>query len=532
MRRLFLWGVIGFLFFSVLFSCSGKSISITSLDPTNRLINSVSFVLTVNGSNFSSNSVVIFDDSQLQTTYVSDSQLTAVVETASTQAATGKLQSSLSALPDKSVKVYVKDGEEESNKMDFILYSSWTFTDSKEVASDQSATGDHQVLTDDLDGNLYSVWQKLDPYSESSRIYFSKSSNSGTSWSSPLDVSGDSFLKQYGQLSIPNLCIDNQDVLRIIWTGGDVSSAGIFNYVSLSSNKGSSFSDPVRITSDSASYKASSELMPSVYVEPETSIVHAAWIAVVKGYSGSCVAYSKAVTGSAETSDLSSSGFAAPKIIESGLNTQPLCFKIAADKTGRIHIVWLGVDRTDGEYKLYIASSLDYGESWSKPKVLTSQYVVGGTSAGFSMAMDANGYLYVVYTGALTQITPWNIYFMKSTDNGATFSSPRDLTASLNYCHTPYIMCDTVNNLSITYQLLTTAKGGFYCIRSYDGGTTFTDPYPIAESATSGLNIPSPFSAASYTRSCRIIPAWNSFKGIENGHIVYDMYYTTSRWSR
>jgi hypothetical protein len=531
-NRIFFYSGFIFIYLFILISCSGSSLSITSLSPSNRLINSTRFILSANGTNFTADSVVVFNDTALQTTFVSESELTAVVEPANTRLTSLGLQTSLGAVPDQSVQVYVRNSEGESNKVDFILYSNWTFTEAKEVNSEQANPGDHHVLTDDFDGVLYSAWQKLDPNNNSSKILFSKSSNEGQSWSSPLDVSKGSYLQQIGQLSIPNLCIDDRDVLRIVWMGGSILEGSAFTYISYSSNKGESFSEPARISANSASYKATAELMPTVYVEPETSTVHAAWIAIIAKQTGSSAVYAKATPNGLNTGNLSSSGFSLPKIISAGLVTQPLCFRIIADKTGRVHVAWMGTDKTDGLYKLFIASSLDNGDTWSQAKILTDQFVVGGTSSGFSMALDIAGNLYVVYTGALSQASPWNIYFMKSVDNGVSFSVPRDLTNSLNYMHTPYIMCDTVGNLSITYQALATARGAIYCLRSFDGGSTFTDPYAVGETATPGISLPSPFNAPSYTRTGRIIPAWNAFQGFEAGHIIYGMYYSTSKWSR
>jgi len=531
-NRISIYSGLIVLYLFILISCAGGSLSISSLSPSNRLINSTRFILSVNGSNFTKDSVVVFNNIDLETSFVSESELTAVVEPANTRVTISGLQSSLSAVQDKSVQVYVHNSQGDSNKVDFILYSNWTFTEAKEVNSGQTDTGDHHVITDDLEGVLYSAWQKLDPNNNSSKILFSKSSNAGQTWSTPLDVSKESYLQQIGQLSIPNLCIDDQDVLRIVWMGGSILEGSAFTYIAYSSNKGESFSDPLRISSNSASYKATAELMPTVYVEPETSTIHAAWIAIIANQTGSSAVYAKSTPSGLNVENLSSSGFSTPKIISSGLDTQPLCFRIIADKAGKVHVVWMGIDKTDGLNKLFIASSLNNGDTWSQAKILTDQFVVGGTSSGFSMALDILGNLYLVYTGALSQASPWNIYFTKSTDNGASFSSPRDLTNSLNYMHTPYIMCDTVGNLSITYQALATAKGAFYCIRSFDGGNTFTDPYAVAETATVGISIPSPFNAPSYTRTCRIIPAWNKFKGFEAGHIVYSMFFSASKWSR
>jgi len=62
-------------------SCGGcpATPSVTSISPSSATAGGVGFVLTVDGGNFSSNSVVVWNGSSLTTSFVSGSQLTAEV---------------------------------------------------------------------------------------------------------------------------------------------------------------------------------------------------------------------------------------------------------------------------------------------------------------------------------------------------------------------------------------------------------------------------------------------------------------------
>jgi len=62
-------------------SCGGcpATPSVSSISPTSATAGGAGFVLTVNGGNFSSNSVVVWDGSPLTTSFVSSNQLTATI---------------------------------------------------------------------------------------------------------------------------------------------------------------------------------------------------------------------------------------------------------------------------------------------------------------------------------------------------------------------------------------------------------------------------------------------------------------------
>src|ERR1700691_3382322 len=75
-----LLGALAILFLPVV-SCGGcpPTPSVTSISPSSTTAGAVGFSLTVNGSDFSSNAVVVWNGSSLTTSYVSSSQLTATI---------------------------------------------------------------------------------------------------------------------------------------------------------------------------------------------------------------------------------------------------------------------------------------------------------------------------------------------------------------------------------------------------------------------------------------------------------------------
>jgi hypothetical protein len=80
--------------------------SITELVPNSVPVDSVPFALTVNGTNFSTDAIVVWNGTLLRTTFVTSNQLVAVLE------ATDLMNAGL-------IRVYVRTGGLNSNTVDF-----------------------------------------------------------------------------------------------------------------------------------------------------------------------------------------------------------------------------------------------------------------------------------------------------------------------------------------------------------------------------------------------------------------------------
>lgn len=78
-----------------------------SIDPATAAIGGAPFTLTCHGSNYTAQSVIMFDDAALATTFVSDQELTALVDPAAAVAGT--------------VPVAVVTGADGTDPLDFIF---------------------------------------------------------------------------------------------------------------------------------------------------------------------------------------------------------------------------------------------------------------------------------------------------------------------------------------------------------------------------------------------------------------------------
>src|SRR5690348_4653848 len=93
--------------------------------------------------------------------------------------------------------------------------------------------------------------------------------------------------------------------------------------------------------------------------------------------------------------------------------------RIAVDSTGNINVVWF--DDTPGHFDVFFSRSADGGATFSTPKNLSND--PAGASVPL-IAVDSSGNINVVWNGNGNS----GIFFSRSSDGGATFSAPKNLS--------------------------------------------------------------------------------------------------------
>src|SRR4030042_1114501 len=132
-----------------------------------------------------------------------------------------------------------------------------------------------------------------------------------------------------------------------------------------------------------------------------------------------------------------------------------------------IDVVW--EDNTPGNLEIYFKKSDDGGVTWTTNKRLT-------TNAGArypSIAVNGPN-IYVVWTAYATPGS-FEIYFKKSDDGGATWSANERLTNNAGTSSYPAIAVDN-SNIYVVWQNFMPTPGSFeiYFKKSDDGGATWT----------------------------------------------------------
>jgi predicted neuraminidase len=148
---------------------------------------------------------------------------------------------------------------------------------------------------------------------------------------------------------------------------------------------------------------------------------------------------------------------------------------VVVDSSDNLHVVC--EDYSAGNGEIYYKKSTDGGATWSTSKRLT--WTSGGS---FHPALAvSSGNLHLVWEDT----TPGNseIYYKKSTDEGATWSTSKRLAWTSGNTNYPAISVDPSGHLHVVWQD-TTGNHEIYYTNSTDGGATWTKSKSI--SLTSG----------------------------------------------
>jgi S1-C subfamily serine protease len=142
--------------------------------------------------------------------------------------------------------------------------------------------------------------------------------------------------------------------------------------------------------------------------------------------------------------------------------------RLAASRNN-VYAVW--EESHDGTNRIMLAKSTDRGNTFSKPANLTSG--IGKDSETPSVAAFGN-IVYVVWTDN----SPGNfdIFFIKSTDGGNTFSKPLNLSNDPGLSYLPKIATNGKNNVYVVWTDNSPGNYNILFTRSLDGGASFDKP--------------------------------------------------------
>jgi hypothetical protein len=148
----------------------------------------------------------------------------------------------------------------------------------------------------------------------------------------------------------------------------------------------------------------------------------------------------------------------------SGLSFFPA---LAVGPSGQLHLVW--EDDTPGNAEIYYKRSPNGGATWSTTKRLTW---TSADSERPALAVDSSGNVHLVWHDE----TPGSaeIYYRKSTDGGATWSTSKRLTWTSGGSWTPDIAVDSSQDLHIVWYDYTPGNTEIYYKKSTDEGATWS----------------------------------------------------------
>jgi hypothetical protein len=271
------------------------------------------------------------------------------------------------------------------------------------------------------------------------QIYYKRSTNGGTIWGTDVHLVNSS---AWG--SLPSVAVFGSNV-HVVWDEQRDGNDEI--YYKRSTNSGTSWGADIRLTSDSA-YSC----CPSAAVF--SSYVHVVW---VDYRDDNHEIYYKRSTDNGTTWG-----------VDVNLSNEPNMswYPSVAVSDSNVHVVWQ--DYRDNNYEIYYKRSTDSGASWGTDTRLT--YSDPWWSWMPSVAVSGP-YIHVVWWDS--SAGNWEIYYKRSTDNGASWGVDTRLTNTPLCSKYPSVAVSETNVHVTWMDSLGANNYELYYKRSTDNGTSW-----------------------------------------------------------
>jgi hypothetical protein len=283
--------------------------------------------------------------------------------------------------------------------------------------------------------NVHVVWVDRTP--GNSEIFYKRSSNNGTTWGKQKRLT-----RNKGWSWSPSIAVSGSNI-HVVWQ--DDTSGNEEIYYKRSTNNGVTWSKQKRLTRN-----AGDSRNPAIAVSG--SDVHVVWYDPSPGNYEILYKQSKdngATWGKQKRLTNEASYSAEPAIAVSGNN---------------LHVVW--VDSAPKAFEIFYMRSTDNGENWSEWERLTYN---SGYSDFPAIAVSGSN-IHVIWCDE----TPGNydIYFKRSSDNGASWRTTKRLSRNAGTSYIPDIASSS-NNVYVVWEDSTPGKTQIFYKRSNNNGATW-----------------------------------------------------------
>ena len=211
---------ISFFIFVIILGLAGCSPSpsednpvpeLSSISPGSMAAHMPSFTFTVNGSNFVSDSIIVFNGIERLTTFVSAAELNCRIDPDDTVPGSSVARESMlfGIQQGEAVPVLVRNPLGDSNVINFTIRDNHSF-DLPENLSNNFGYSGLPALAVDGSGNIDVAW--CDDTQGNFEIYFIRSTDDGASWSEAVNISNNSGFSLY-----PAIAVDGAGNINVVW---------------------------------------------------------------------------------------------------------------------------------------------------------------------------------------------------------------------------------------------------------------------------------------------------------------------------
>ncbi len=439
--------------------------TLNSLLPDSAVAHMPTFTLTAYGADFVEGAKIVFNKVEKPTTFVSSTELTCEINPEDTAFSFEQKKVTKEyngqAIIDLEVMVLnpIPVGCY-STAIDYPIYMNPIFLVPINISNNTENSYGPDIEVDSA-RNLNVVWQ--DNANGNFEIYLKRSTDTGENWSSVINISNNA-----ASSSLPKIAVDSADNLNVVWY--DYTPGNKEIYFSRSNDDVDIWSPAVNIShlDGRDSYDS---YCPVIAVDSADNL-NVVWHV---SYSG---ATEKKEVYFCRSTDDGVSWRDAENIPD---NLEVACYQdIGIDSSGNLNVVWMTNTSTPvGE--IYFSRSTNNGVNWNSPVNISN---LSGTSRVPSIAVDSVGNINVAWSDD----SPGNheIYFKRSTNNGVFWSSVKKISNSRGDAFDPTIALDSAGNLNVVWFDDTPGNEDIYFSRSIDNGATWSTPVNISNN--SGLS--------------------------------------------
>ncbi|MBN1274450.1 MAG: exo-alpha-sialidase [Candidatus Aminicenantes bacterium] len=450
--------------------------TLTSITPGSQVEHMPEFTLTATGSDFVNGAKIVFNGTDMTTTFVSSTQLTCsispddIVETSFQQTTTYPFIEN----QDTDVQVVVNNpapGGGDSAAITFTIRSNHEFLTPLKFDEE------NPEITVDENDNILVVCQDKETSGANWywNIFFYKSTDLGGTWDSACKISNCSVNEAH--LYDPVIAVDctastsggmkhlsaYAGNIYTAWEDDRVKKSNNYDiYSSSSSDTGSTWSAIQNLSNSPISLEH-----PDVVVDSEGRIHGAAYQETTSWLDEIYYTYSEngSVTWTAPT-----------KAVE-GRNP-----RLAVDSNNNVYMVYQ--KNVSGIWKVFLSYSTDKGVNWSAPENISQ---TSSDAILPDICLDDHDRIFIVWEDYSYDTSP-EIAF-KCTNDSLTVSlqafdwnSKKNLSNTAGRCSKmPRIAPDCVNNINVVWQDRNLPTGDIFYSRSIDSGSTWTSPLSISQ---------------------------------------------------
>jgi len=431
---------------------SDNRLTLRSISPEAKVFQSPSFILTVNGTNFSPGAIILFNGIEKETAYVNSTELTCQIEPddITIRLTEGLYHIRSSVYQNEIITVRVRNPQDEgvySNTLNFTILSNFSFSTPIWISlTPEDSRYPHIAI--DITGNINVVWQDSLPGFHD--IYFTRSTDGGRNWSEYRNISDFP-----GDFRRPAVAIDGDGGIHVVFYDNTDNYRDL--YFLRSGDGGVTWAQPKNISNNPGG-----NYDPAIAIDSSGNI---------------CVAWTDDTPGRRDIYFSRSTDSGVTWIPVKNITNSPVPSNspdIAVDTSGNINLIW--VNEINSNHVIYFSRSTDSGATWSPAGNISppSHYCEYPAITVDSTANTGN--IYAVWQGAAGNSLP-DIFFRSSDDGGVTWSDEQNFS----WGNDPDIVIDRAGNIIVTW-IFEFADFEIYFSRSPDGGVTWTPRESIINS--------------------------------------------------